>query len=310
LEHIVSFLPGLDLITAGGVNKFFYNCIVNAPATPQTLFFRLDTKPLPPCWWVFCRRRYSDEAVRRSVTLGLSRNAGLREDDRNIGVTPCVAVLRLCPVLQPRLQERKYKNRAITSEGFMNIYENLAPDRAKFAAQLTEMTRLGGDMFLADPPVKEVDVFLRYAHTNSAFAVSVTTTVKQDSPITLGGMMKSAKQAKEVLRIEEEVPKEPRFWCKCRWTRSCEFHREMHRVLLPNASIQSVVTAHMEAHGGSFVLDLEQSWVDPHAVVPTDQEWETMYEVRARPEVKKTQRFIEELDAFGTWDLLDSDGSS
>jgi hypothetical protein len=84
----------------------------------------------------------------------------------------------------------------------------------------------------------------------------------------------------------------------------------MHRVLLPNSSIQSVVTAHMEAHGGSFVLDLEQSWVDPHAVVPTDQEWETMYEVRARPEVKKTQRFIEELDAFGTWDLLDSDGSS
>jgi hypothetical protein len=43
----------------------------------------------------------------------------------------------------------------------------------------------------------------------------------------------------------------------------------------------------VEANGGSFYLDLEESWVHLNAAVPTAGEWETMEKALAEEEVKK-----------------------
>jgi hypothetical protein len=219
-----------------------------------------------------------------------------QEHDFAQGVTPYLAV-RLCPALRPEIQEKEIENRAIPTQISNNFSEHLKGDRAKFTTQLAEITRLGGDMFLADPPLKEVEVHLRHTHTDSDFAVSVTTTVRQESLLTLGGMIKAAKQAKESLWLKEEVLKEPRFWCRCRWTRCCDFHRETSPRVLHNSSLQSVVTAHTKANGGSFVLDIAQSWVDPQAVIPTEEEWKKMYEVRSEEEARKKQQVINDPSA-------------
>jgi hypothetical protein len=137
-----------------------------------------------------------------------------------------------------------------------------------------------------------------YKHTDAPFAVSVTCKVKQDYTLTMGAMMKSAKQAKGGVWLEEEIPKEPRFWCRCQWGRSCDFHREMRRRHLSDVSLQTVIATEMKARGGTFVLDIEQSWLDSQAIVPTDEEWETMLEIHAGDEADKTQRFLEKRRAY------------
>jgi hypothetical protein len=296
-EHIFSFLPGSDLIALGDVNTAFYNCITNSSAAQQKLFLRPSTKPLPQCNTVFRRAMNRRGTSLDMISFGLTPYMGPQSNDINQLVVPCLAV-RLCPGLQPVISKGKPNNRAMALLSSHRIHPVLEFDRAKFTAPAAGMTRIGREMFLADPPLNEVEVFLRYKHTDSSFAVSATCKVKQDSPLTMGAMMKSAKQVKGDVWLGEEIPKEPRFWCRCQWGRSCDFHREMRRRHLSDVSLQTVVATEMKARGGSFVLDLEQLWLDPQAIIPTDEEWQTMYDIHAGEEVDKTERFLEKRKAY------------
>jgi hypothetical protein len=289
LEHIFSSLPGSDLVTLGDVNNTFYDCIANSPAIQQKLFLRPSTKPLPQCYTVFGRARHRRGTSVGMISFGLTPYMGPQSNDRYQRVVPCLAI-RLCPGLRPNISKGNPQNRAMMLPLSHRMFPVLETDRARLTAPAAETTRIGREMFLTDPPLNEVEVFLLYKHTNSSFAVSVTCKVKQDSPLTMGAIMKSVKQAKGGVWLEEEIPKEPRFWCRCQWGRSCDFHREMRRRHLSGVSLQTVLATEMKASGGSFVLDIEQSWLDSQAIIPIDEEWETMLEIHAGDEADKTQR--------------------
>lgn len=287
LEHILSFLPGPDLFVASNVNRFFLNCIVNSPAARQTLLFSSTVKPLPECYQVHRIRRDVWGIRLGSSTLALTPTAGVQHDDLYHWATRCL-VVRLCPGLQLSRPDNN-KDRVTTEMGRYRDYRDERSTRATFIVQPTEMTRLGHQVLLTDPPVRGLRVYLCYRHSHSFTAVNVSTTIKQDSPFTLNGLVKSARLSKRAVWIDEEEPVVPRSWCRCRWARACDFHRKPRRVDQHGLSLEEVVAQEIRKHGGSFLLDLKLSWVDLEVIVPTAKEWELMEQVLAEEPAEKKQ---------------------
>jgi hypothetical protein len=97
LAHILSFLPGSDLIAASEVSEFFYDCIAKSPTTQGTLFLHPILQPVPRCYYVYATRVDKDGDFRVHA-LGLSPFVGLKRDDKYQRAERRLAVY-LCPAL-------------------------------------------------------------------------------------------------------------------------------------------------------------------------------------------------------------------
>lgn len=131
------------------------------------------------------------------------------------------------------------------------------------------MERFGPEMFFSDPPVNKVRVRLCYRHNVSLLTVSLESTIKEDSPLTISSLI-------EIGRAEEgrlsHVCYKP--------TRKCELNGGSCLEARIYDSLKTVMASYTKKNGGIFVLDVEQSWVElQDAVAPNAEEWETMWEM-------------------------------
>jgi hypothetical protein len=69
-------------------------------------------------------------------------------------------------------------------------------------------------------------------------------------------------------------------------------------------SLESARSDLVLGYEGSFLLNLERSWMTLDAVIPTAKEWETMRDHLAKEEVRKSSMTPE---AYNAWydDILD-----
>lgn len=300
LENIFSFLSGPDLVTVSKADKAFHKCIVGSPVLQTTLCLRLNKKVPPQCYQVHRMRTMRTGYFMKARTLGLTPFAGVQHDDEHHFAEPCLAVF-LCPGLKLDNSHRRRKNRAQTVAKYGVDYEGYSDDVARFTMQPSELEQqFGPTMFLSDPPLRDVDVYLFYQHANSSFAVSVRARVTQDSPLTLRSLLDTASLAKGRVYLEGEYAMVPRHWCKEHMLHSCRLHREICIEHLDDVSLKEVTTRHVKKHGGGFLLDLEKSWVNLRAVCPTDEEWKTMRDILAE---EKNREMSMDPEEYAAWRL-------
>lgn len=221
-------------------------------------------------------------------TLALTPTAGVQYDDEYHWATPCPAV-RLCPglkLLLPNIKKSYRENRADPITNHFSDFEDESIGRATFTVQPTEMTRIGHQMLLTDPPLSEARVRLCYRRVYPFTEVHVDTTIKEDSPLTLSGLVRSALLSKQTVWLEEEEPVVLHHWCRCLWDRACDFHRTLRRTDKYGFSLEDVVAQQIKKHGGTFLLDLELSWVDLQGIIPTAEEWRLMEQILAEEPYK------------------------
>jgi hypothetical protein len=310
LENILSFLPGCDLINASKVNELFYDCILRCPATQETMLLRPSSGPVPQCYSLLLTRAADGSWGLLVVVraLGLTPAAGMQDDDISQGALPCPAV-RLCPLLRLDDTEFKGRNRAVgLSEDdrdptSSHCYSPLGTDIARFTAELglTDMERFPG-MMITDPPQNEAAIQLWLRHSDKPAGLSVFHRVKQNSPLTLTELVKSAKLATgQVFTHLYSCPDHNKPACACgrsEWERRLgTFHGK---------SVETLASNYVQKFGGSFLLDLDQSYVLLNAVVPTADEWETMQDVFAAEEAKKELYDAGSYDAWIKWLLAPS----
>jgi hypothetical protein len=134
------------------------------------------------------------------------------------------------------------------------------------------MGRLGSDMFLSNPPATEACIYLRYRHTGDSFAVTIQYTSRHESTLTLDQVFKEAESAQGVVWLEE-------------WDASSPY--PTIRPVDEDVTLDMVTSTYIGLHGGSFLLDLQESWMQLDAIVPTEEEWETIRQVLVDEEEKK-----------------------
>jgi hypothetical protein len=128
-------------------------------------------------------------------------------------------------------------------------------------------------MLVCDPPVKNATVLLRYKHSGTSAGAFIWYLSSRGPDLTLGAIFEEAKSVAHGMVCTDEgtdvVSGGPIQRRKC------------------NSTLEAVMSAYIKTHGGSFALDLEASWIRLNAVVPTEEEWETMRQVLAEEEAKK-----------------------
>jgi len=136
------------------------------------------------------------------------------------------------------------------------------------------MGRIGSDMLLSDPPTNEANVYLCYRHTETSYTVSIQYHSKNDFPLTYGALFeaKTAEAAEGTMRIMQS---------------DSVTRQSVSSVPVNDVALDDLMSQYTKAHGGFFLLDLEASLVLLNAIVPTEEEWETMGQVLAEEEEKK-----------------------
>ena len=192
-------------------------------------------------------------------------------DDNSQSARICPAV-RLCPALCPRESRRLQKNRAKTMVAPYEEGEFDGDEAFSFTVQPSDIGRL--NMSVCDPPVIGAYIFLRYKHIGTSTGACVLYLSScHDSGLTFGAIFEEAKSiASGMVWLDDD---------------KTVMGRGRYQKFMHNSTLEAVTAAHIKTHGGSFMLDLKASWIRLDAVVPTEEEWETMRQVLAEEEAKK-----------------------
>lgn len=203
--------------------------------------------------------------------IGLTPSAGMLHDDDSQWARTC-RVVRLCPALRPRETKQRQRNRAKIMVSTSREPDFDGDEESSFTVQPNEIGHL--DIFISDPPIAGANVFPRYKHIGtSCWAYVVCPTAYRASGLTIGAVFEQAKSttySSVWLDVGGDVPGQG-----CVWK------------MMRKSTLNAVTSAYIKTYGGSFVLDLEASSIRLYAIVPTEEEWETMRQVLAEEEKKK-----------------------
>jgi hypothetical protein len=112
-------------------------------------------------------------------------------------------------------------------------------------------------MLLSNPPATEAVIYLRYRHTGDSFAVTIQYTSRHESTLTFDEVFKEAETAKGVMWLEG-------------WDVSSPF--PTIRPVDEDVMLDMVTSTYIGIYGGSFLLDLQESWMQLDAIVPMEEE--------------------------------------
>jgi hypothetical protein len=129
-------------------------------------------------------------------------------------------------------------------------------------------------MLVCDPSVTQATISLRYIHSETSAGVYISYHGwSKDSGFTLGAIFEKAKSVTygsvcidDGVNVVSGRPINQR---RC------------------NSTLEAVTSTYIRTHGGSFLLDLKVCYIRLLAVVPTEEEWETMRQFLAEEEAKK-----------------------
>lgn len=274
LKHILSYLSGPDLIAAVDVNDFFYNCAANSPDIQEIMFLRPSNKPQQQLYRIIRYGLDSNGNHRKIFMIAFTPSA--LPNDQYGGVIWRCRALRLCPALRLFDSQWIRNNRA---KGVCYGNKSYKDGKVAFAVRPTDVGRFGSHMFVSDPPVTKAKIHLRYEHTKTHYVVVVDHDIDMGCPLTFDAIFEEAESSIVTgcihLGTLGKVSEDRYRWFMNNWT------------LVDDVTFSEVTSEHIKTFGGSFVLDLEESWMELGGVVPTEEEWETMYEVLAEEESKK-----------------------
>ena len=264
LENIRSCLSALELIAAVNANDLFYKCAVNSPKLQDILCLRSGTKTRPQCYEIMRNRRDCRGFLGYMGTIGLTPCAGMLQDDSYQAARP-IPTVRLSPALCLIRNETERDNRTKTLVTPDENSEFSRCDMVSLTIQPADLGRIGFEMFLCDPPAHAAFLRLCYRHTETSFEMHVYHDSEKDSPLVLGTLLEEARSAEG--RVFSESG--------------------MNDSIAREHSIDAIASQFIKAYGGSFLLDLKQSWVMLYTIAPTEEEWETMRNVLVEEEAKR-----------------------
>jgi hypothetical protein len=203
LKNILSHLSTFDLIMATGVNTSFRDAVRNSPTLQRKLFL-LPTRE-PELYVRLKKPMYDsiDDSRRRIIATEKEQNLEDIEDgdlEQYILITTQYsrpyAVATLCPFLLAPVYETHsvYKRVAESESGTEKFYLNRVAALAEHWA----------DMYLTNPPCKEVIVHLRYKCGEAKqYSISAVRTIRCETGITLASIL-TAIQVRGDVRITRE----------------------------------------------------------------------------------------------------------
>jgi hypothetical protein len=224
---------------------------------------------MPPQCYQVNRTRIDDYGREVKIgTLGLTPTAGMLKDDIDQWAVPR-DVLRLCPALQ--LKYRPPTNRAKTVVDPYRYTSFHEEDVLEFTAGPIDTGHL--DMFASDPPATRAETFLYYNHVETFLAVSIRFCIIQDRQLTIADIFEEAKSADgQIWLIRKDASRHP---------------QTPYEHVSNKLTLDAVMSSYIEEHGGYFILNLDRSWIELNALVPTEEERDTMRQVLAKEEEKK-----------------------
>jgi hypothetical protein len=205
----------------------------------------------------------------RTTTLGLTPSAGMASDDTRQWAEACNAV-RPCPALRLNDHDITRENRA-TSTGALRKVGLHGNEKLSFIAGPNEIGRV--DMFISDPPTHSASILLCYKHVETSSTICIHYTSARDVPLTFPAIFEGARTATNGLISFTEKQA----------SKSGSLSKRLYK-----GALDAVTSEYLEIHGGSFELDLKNCSIKlNNAIVPTEEEWETMRQVLAEEEEKK-----------------------
>ena len=181
------------------------------------------------------------------------------------------SAVRLCPALGSGEWEPPRRNRAEVLIDAGPDYGFYANDTAWFTVRPDELGRID-DMFVSDPPAARALIFLAYKHVETSFRVSILYTSTQGSKLTFRSIFEQARSVQGKIETKQG---------------NISSRRAPLPKIFYNVTLDAVMSQYTSIHGGSFQLDLKTCWINLKAIVPTEEEWETMRQVLAEEEEKK-----------------------
>jgi hypothetical protein len=205
LEAILSHLPTLSLIVATGVNMTFRTIAQNSQTLQRNLFLRPTNRPRE-----FVKiedDRKVSVATQRTYDHGveddISENAGSENDAdghdiRNLGGPSAMAyeIAALCPLLVPERDDH-----VCEACGYPG-------PRVFCLSRLTPLAEHWANMYLTNPPTKEVVVYLHYTGGYARqYNVSADRTVYCETGVTVAALLDAI-----YLKGPVEITRAPGWW--------------------------------------------------------------------------------------------------
>lgn len=199
LENILSRLPIFDLVVATGVSTSFRDAVKNSPTLQRKLFL-LPTKGPQLC------ARLQNVNYGSGIVVTEKKESSSEADDGELDLllhgrySGPYTVATLCPFLLARVHKtRSVHNRVMQS--------NHGSEKFYFS-KVAALAEHWADMYLTDPPCKEMTVHLRYrAGVAKQYSISAVRDVYCEAGITLGSILKAVH-----LRGVVEIKKEKKTW--------------------------------------------------------------------------------------------------
>lgn len=233
LHMIVSYLPISNLHKTRRVNRTFRHAVENSVALQQTLF-QCPRKGLrTPPGQVWCRRRtpdpwdyyrYTVEQQSEQDSFGLGRRFEPRE---------------LCPLL--------------TGVDHRTMFA-MQPEEIPFWARTS----------LTNPPSYGAQLFLRYIHDlEPGITLEVNISMSQASPLTMGTLLRTARQRHGLVRFEETPNPGP--------------YIGPHVSFRHDTCLNKELAEKQKKRGGRFKIDLTRSTIHFYQCdIVTAQVWEEL----------------------------------
>jgi hypothetical protein len=248
LEHIISYLPPLDIAVASGVNKTFHNVVAGSIIAQSKLFLRPSGRAKDV--WVYGElsrvmrsngreRRIEAQFFELSIEAYKEKRDELMAEmsKRVYGISKWVSVVSLCPLLELDDPQESTAFGRLKRLGWQD------DERANLTTLPAENTRYA-DMILTDPPVDEIHVELTYKHDLRPLlmiraARRVTSTA---SPLTIGAVLDSACSELGPLYLHDPP------------TGLNNYHAS--HMSVEESSINEMMAQQVREHRGRFALDL------------------------------------------------------
>jgi hypothetical protein len=205
----------------------------------------------------------------KMTTIGLTPSAGMATDDTGQWAEPCTAV-RLCPALRLDDDEITRENRAASTGAIRKVGLH-GNEKLSFVAGPNEIGRV--NMFISDPSTHSASILLCYRHVETSSTICIHYTSARDVPLTFPAIFEGARSATNgFISLKANQA-----------SKSESLPKRLYK-----GALDAMTSEHSKIHGGSFELDLKNCSIKlNNAIVPTEEEWETMRQVLAEEEEKK-----------------------